>query len=192
MQSAKIFREVGHIRCLSLNAQSIRSKIKLPDGTFTSDLKTFQYLVYAERLDMIKTWLNNNVTINKILPKGYHVIGKDRVADKREREVLITLRNDIVYNRVTSRKNSPNWSDRSEIIALELKLLNSKRSLVCACYRPLSCDLDEWNGSSCSRHFCKKPHTTTHFYQQSRLTAVEQITFHDTKIKHFTFHANKY
>jgi hypothetical protein len=31
-----------------------------------------------------------------------------------------------------------------------------------------------------------------HFYQQSRLTAVEQITFHDTKIKHFTFHANKY
>jgi hypothetical protein len=33
---------------------------------------------------------------------------------------------------------------------------------------------------------------TEDFYQQSRLTAVEQITFHDTKIKHFTFHANKY
>ena len=29
-------------------------------------------------------------------------------------------------------------------------------------------------------------HYTEHFYQHSRLTAVEQITFHDTKIKHFT------
>ena len=35
-------------------------------------------------------------------------------------------------------------------------------------------------------------HSTDHFYRQSHLTAVEQITFHDTKIKHFTFHANKY
>ena len=35
-------------------------------------------------------------------------------------------------------------------------------------------------------------HFTEHFYRQSRLTAVEQITFHDTKIKHFRFHANKY
>jgi hypothetical protein len=35
-------------------------------------------------------------------------------------------------------------------------------------------------------------HFTEHFYRQSRLTAVEQVTFHDTKIKHFTFHANKY
>jgi hypothetical protein len=39
----------------------------------------------------------------------------------------------------------------------------------------------------------KQSKITVHdFYQQSRLTAVEQITFHDTKIKHFTFHANKY
>jgi hypothetical protein len=35
-------------------------------------------------------------------------------------------------------------------------------------------------------------HSTEHFYRQSHFTAVEQITFHDTKIKHFTFHANKY
>ena len=35
-------------------------------------------------------------------------------------------------------------------------------------------------------------HFTEHFYRQSRLTAVEQITFHDNKIKHFTFQANKY
>jgi hypothetical protein len=30
-------------------------------------------------------------------------------------------------------------------------------------------------------------HFTEHFYRQSRLTAVEQITFHNTKIKHFTW-----
>jgi hypothetical protein len=35
-------------------------------------------------------------------------------------------------------------------------------------------------------------HFTELFYRQSRLTAVQQITFHDTKITHFTFHANKY
>ena len=30
-------------------------------------------------------------------------------------------------------------------------------------------------------------HFTEHFYRQSRfITAVEQITFHDSKIKHFT------
>jgi hypothetical protein len=29
-------------------------------------------------------------------------------------------------------------------------------------------------------------HFTEHFYRQLPLTAVEQITFHDTKIKHFT------
>ncbi len=136
-----------HLRCLSFNAQSIRSKIKSPDGTFTSNLKSFQDLVYAERLDMImvtETWLNNNITNNEILPKGYHVIRKDRHADKRGGGVLIALREDIAYNRINSRNNSPNWSDRIEIIALELNLLNSKKSLVCACYRPPSCDLEEW------------------------------------------------
>ena len=136
-----------HLRCLSFNAQSIRSKIKSPDGTFTSNLKSFQDLVYAERLDMImvtETWLNNNITNNEILPKGYHVIRKDRDADKRGGGVLIALREDIAYNRINSRNNSPNWSARIEIIALELNLLNSKKSLVCAYYRPPSCDLEEW------------------------------------------------
>ena len=65
-------------------------------------------------------------------------------ADKRGGGVLIALREDIAYNRINSRNNSPNWSDRIEIIALELNLLNSKKTLVCACYRPPSCDLEEW------------------------------------------------
>ena len=53
-----------------------------------------------------ETWLNKNITNNEILPKGYHVIKKDRVADKRGGGVLIALHDDIVYNRVTSRKTA--------------------------------------------------------------------------------------
>ena len=40
-------------RCLSFNAQSLRSVNKRQDGTFTSNLKSFQDLVYAENLDVI-------------------------------------------------------------------------------------------------------------------------------------------
>ena len=140
-------RKDQHFRCLSFNAQSIRSKIKLPDGTYTSNLKSFQDLIYAESLDMVmvtETWLNNCITNNEILPKGYQIIRKDRDADKRGGGVLIALRDDIVYNRLISGKNCPNWSDHLEIIAIELDLLNSKKSLLCVCYRPPSYGLNEW------------------------------------------------
>jgi hypothetical protein len=53
-------------------------------------------------------------------------------------------REDIPYNRLIASKNKPNWSDSLEIIALELELINSKKCLVCVCYRPPSCNLDEW------------------------------------------------
>ena len=68
-------------RCLSFNAQSLRSVNKRQDGTFTSNLKSFQDLVYAENLDVIsvtETWLNDNVSNNEILPSGYNIIRKDR------------------------------------------------------------------------------------------------------------------
>ena len=42
-----------YVRCLSFNARSIKSTIKLHDGTTASNLRTFQDLVYAEELDMI-------------------------------------------------------------------------------------------------------------------------------------------
>jgi exonuclease III len=75
------------LRCLSFNAQSIRSNTKLPDGTSFNNLKSFQDLVYADNLDLIlvtETWLNQNFMNNELLPKGYHVIlRKDRAPDKR-------------------------------------------------------------------------------------------------------------
>ena len=66
------------------------------------------------------------------------------MADKRGGGVLIALRENITYNRLTASKNNPNWSDRLEIIVLELEMMNTKKSLVSVCYRPPNCNLNEW------------------------------------------------
>ena len=71
-----------------------------------------------------ETWLTYDIMNNEILPKGYHVIRKDRDANKRGGGVLIALREEIAYNRITAGRNSLNWSDRLEILALELKQSN--------------------------------------------------------------------
>ena len=126
------------LRCLSFNAQSIRSTTKLPDGTLIDNMKSFQDLVYADNLDLIlvtETWLNSNFANNELLSKGYNIIRNDRMADKRGGGVLIALRENITYNRLTASKNNPNWSDRLEIIALELEMMNNKKI---SCFRLLS------------------------------------------------------
>ena len=95
---------------LSFNAQSLRSMNKRKDGTFVSNLKSFQDLVYAENLDIVsvtETWLNDNVSDHEILPSGYNIIRKDRPSNKRGGSVLLALRNGIQYNRVSS----GTWSD---------------------------------------------------------------------------------
>ena len=136
-----------NLRCLSFNAQSIRSSFKLPDGTLATNLQSFNDLVYAENLDIIlmtETWLNDSISNNEILPKGYHVIRKDRPANKRGGGVLIALRQNFVFSRLSASNNCPNWSDQLELIALQVELADSKKCLVCVCYRPPSCNLEEW------------------------------------------------
>ena len=136
-----------YLHCLSFNAQSIRSTRKLQDGTCASNLRSFQDLVYAEELDLVlvtETWLNANCTGNEILPNGYNIIRKDRLVNQRGGGVLIALRDNISYNRLTAGKNSPSWSDRLELIAIELEMANSKKALFCVCYRLPSCDINEW------------------------------------------------
>jgi hypothetical protein len=106
-------------RCLSFNAQSLRSFNKRQDGTFTSNLKSFQDLVYAENLDVIsvtETWLSDNVSDNEILPSGYNIIRKDKPSNKHGGGVLLALREGIQYNRV----NSGSWSDHLEILSTEI------------------------------------------------------------------------
>jgi hypothetical protein len=76
-------------------------------------------LVCADNLDLIlvtETWFNQNFMNSELLPKGYHVIRKDRAPDKRGGGVLIALCEDIPYSRLIASKNKPNWSDSLEII----------------------------------------------------------------------------
>lgn len=130
-------------RFLSFNAQSLRSVNKREDGTFTSNLRSFQDLVYAENLDVIsvtETWLNDSVNDDEILPSDYNIIRKDRPSNKRGGGVLLALRKGIECNRVTSAI----WSDRLEIVAVELETRGPKKCLMCVCYRPPNCDLVEW------------------------------------------------
>ena len=73
------------------NEKNLRSSFKLPDGTLATNLQSFNDLVYAENLDIIlmtETWLNDSISNNEILPKGYHVIRKYRPANKRGGGVL--------------------------------------------------------------------------------------------------------
>ena len=136
-----------HLRCLSFNAQSIRSTRKLPDGSYASNLKSFQDLVYAEELDLIfvtESRLNDNFSDKEILPKGYNIVRKDRSANQRGGGVFIALRVDVPYTRITAGRNGPNWSDRLEIVAIELDMSTCKKCLACVCYRPPSCDSHEW------------------------------------------------
>ena len=103
-------------------------------------------MAYAEELDLIfvtESWINDNIGNNKILPKGYNIVRKDREANQRGGGVFLALRDDISYSRLTAGKGGLNWSDRLEIIAIELKLSTSKKCLACVCYRPPSYDCGE-------------------------------------------------
>ena len=53
---------------------------------------------------------------------------------------MLALREGLEYNRITSSV----WSDRMEIIAVELESQRNKKCLACVCYRPPNCDLKDW------------------------------------------------
>ena len=129
----------NNLRCFSFNAQSLCSVNKSTDGLFVSNLQSFQDLAFLENLDIItvtETWLNDNISNNEIFPTGYNVIRKDRSSGKRGGGVLIALLNNINYNLVSLGA----WSNELEIAAVEIELNNTKKSLICACYRPPNVD----------------------------------------------------
>ena len=53
---------------------------------------------------------------------------------------MLALREGLEYNRITSGV----WSDRMEIIAVELESQRKRKCLVCVCYRPPDSDLKDW------------------------------------------------
>ena len=135
-------KQWNNLRCLLFNAQSLCSINKSTDGSLVSNLKSFQDLAFVENLDIItvtETWLNDNIYNNEILSTGYNIIRKDRSSGKRGGGVLIALRNNIHYNLV-----SPGaWSRELEIATVEIELINTKKTLICVCYRPPSVDINE-------------------------------------------------
>ena len=135
-----------NLHCFSFNAQSIRSSTKLPNGSFTSNMKSFQDMVYAEELDIIlmtETLLNDNFSDNEILSSGFNILRKDCPVDQRGGGVLIATRDFIPYKRIVA-SNGPNWLEKPEIVAVEIELKNLKNILVSVCYRPPSCNPSEW------------------------------------------------
>ena len=132
------------LRCLSFNAQSLGSH-----NFTTSNLKSFQDLVYGENLDVItitETWLNDKIFDNEILPNGYNIIRKDRPGKKRGGGVLIALRENIPYNIVLPSNAKRNWHDLLEIVAIEMQLnKNSKKALLCVCYRSQKYKTESWS-----------------------------------------------
>ncbi len=102
---------------------------RLEDGSVLSNLRSFQDFVYAENLDIVavtETCLNCNVSDNEELPSGYKIVRKDRPSDKRGEDVLLALRDGLEYNRIASDV----WSDRLEVIAVELESQKNEMSCV--------------------------------------------------------------
>ena len=132
------------LRCLSFNAQSLKSTFKIVDGSLTTNLSMFQDLVYTENLDIIavtETWLNNFVSNNEILPSGYNIIRQDRSSDKRGGGVLLALCENIQYSIMEINSES-----ELEIVAVELDTQNTK-FLLSVCYRPPNCNPKDWLSS---------------------------------------------
>ena len=70
-----------HLKCLSLNAQSLKSKHKAPRSEMFCQIHTFQKLVYGNTYDIIcvtETWLEDFFLDSEILDTGYTTFRRDR------------------------------------------------------------------------------------------------------------------
>ena len=57
--------------------------------------------------------------------------------------MLIAIRDSIPYKRIVDNE-SPDWSEKLEIVAVEIEMKSSRKILVSVCYRKPSCDPKEW------------------------------------------------
>ena len=70
-----------HLKCLSLNAQSLKSKHKSPRSEMFCQIHAFQKLVYSNEYDIIcvtETWLKDFFLDSEILEAGYTIFRHDR------------------------------------------------------------------------------------------------------------------
>lgn len=124
-----------NLKCISLNAQSLKGFVKSPNlaTTKTCKLSLFQNFVYSENYDIIavtETWLNDNIFNSEILNCGYTIYRKDRGSGKRGGGVLLAIKQSLESIR---RKD---LECDTEMIAIELKPVNSPKLIVSVFYRP--------------------------------------------------------
>jgi hypothetical protein len=88
-----------HLKCVSLNAQSLKSFVKTPYDHFkTCKLVLFQNFVYPEDYDIVavtETWPNDNILDSEILSHGYSIYCQDRNSSKRGGSVLLAVKQSI-------------------------------------------------------------------------------------------------
>ena len=70
------------IKCITLNARSLKSLHRTAHGTSISNISCFQDLVYEDDADIVcvnKTWLDKNISFNsELLSDKYSIYRKDR------------------------------------------------------------------------------------------------------------------
>ena len=89
-----------HLKCVSLNAQSLKSFVKTPyDHSKTCKLGLFQNFVYSEDYDVVavtETWPNDNILDSEILSHGYSIYL--RIETRVNAKVLFCLQSNRALN----------------------------------------------------------------------------------------------
>lgn len=127
-----------HVKCVTLNARSLKSLHRTTTGTSISNINCFQDLVYGDDIDIIcvnETWLDKNISNFELLKDDYTIYRKDRISG-RAGGVLIVVKN----NSFTSVKQyfpaASHGIDHLEIVSAELRTTHDQKVLFCSYYRP--------------------------------------------------------
>ena len=120
------------LKCLSLNAQSLKSKHKAPFSEMFCQIHTFQKLVYSNAYEIIcvtEAWLKDFFLDSEILDTGYTIFRRDR-AERKGGGVLIAVKDNL-----NCRRRS-NLETGLEMLCVELNLACSSKIVISAIYRP--------------------------------------------------------
>lgn len=121
-----------HLKCLSLNAQSLKSKYKAPRGEMFCQICAFQKVVDSNAYDIIcvtETWLKDFFLDSEILDIGYMIFTRDKA--KREGGGVIIASEDVLDYRRRS-----DLETGLEVLGVELNLACSSKIVITAIYRP--------------------------------------------------------
>ena len=117
------------LRCMSLNARSICSK-----------LNEFHDLVKMKNVDVVavtETWLHQRILDTEILDSNYVIFCRDRPQLQRGGGVMICVKSDFIS---VCRRDLEN--ETVEAVVCELSGINNSKLIIAAFYRPPNMDFD--------------------------------------------------